>query len=171
MTVLWQLSMKKSHRTQNLNMSERGKSHTIYTLSVFFQGPKNKKSQIRLRFTHIVMGKCLHWCAHRYSWKWDNPISSYHCSFILLSEAQGEADHRASDFGGSVHPAGLPGLPRPACTLLPENGRVVVSGVTVLCGDYSHHRWLRGLCTRYWHTRRIYSMSLRRFSVIQIILS
>lgn len=71
----------------------------------------------------------------------------------ILSETQGEADHRASHFSRSVHPAGLPGLPGCACTCLPESGGVVVLGVAVLCGDHSHHRRLRGLRTRYWRTR------------------
>lgn len=79
------------------------------------------------------------------------PISWCHCSFLVLPETQGEADHRASDFCRSVHPGGLPGLPRRARTGLPEHGGVVIFGVALLCGHHSHHRRLRGLCTRYWH--------------------
>lgn len=68
---------------------------------------------------------------------------------IVLSETQGEADHRAGDFSGSLHPVGLPGLPRCAYNRIPEGGELVVFGVAVLRGDHPHYCWLRRLCTRY----------------------
>lgn len=76
-------------------------------------------------------------------------ITCHDSSVIALSETQGEADHRAGDFSGSLHPVGLPGLPRCAYTRVPEGGEVVVFGVAVLRGDHPHHGWLRRLRTRY----------------------
>lgn len=70
---------------------------------------------------------------------------------LSLSETEGQADHGACDFSRSLYSGRLSDLPRSANSRVPESGELDVSGVVLLCGHHSHHRWLRRLRPRYAH--------------------
>lgn len=68
---------------------------------------------------------------------------------VSLIETQDQAHNCARDLSRSLHPDWMFDLPRRAHGRVSKSGAVVVSGVAVLRGHHPHHRWIRGLCTRF----------------------
>lgn len=78
-----------------------------------------------------------------------------------LTEMAGESDHRASDLGHLVHPAGLPALRGRAHPGVPKGGEVDPAGVGLFCRYHPDHGGLWRLRRRYTHPSSVHLLSNR----------